>query len=115
MLVAFVAVTAGYDTRPELATMLWGFSVGLGITLFGLLARIIPTFPFRSAVLRAPMRALGRACIDYWPIALGGLFGALGAWIDKWIIWLSPFGTRSSRASCTRRSTTARCSCPIWW
>ena len=74
--------------------MLWGFNIGLGATLFGLLARIIATFPFAVTTIAAPARALGRAAIGYWPIALGGLFGAIGAWVDKWVVWLSPFGTQ---------------------
>jgi uncharacterized membrane protein len=85
-------VTAAYAWQPELAPMLWGFSAGLGITLFGLLARTIATFPFAVRDIASPVRALIRGSLVYWPIALGGLFGALGAWIDKWIIWLSPFG-----------------------
>jgi len=93
MLVAVVAVTLGYNARPDLATMLWGFSLGLGITLFGLLSRIVATFPFAVADISAPARALMLAFLRYWPIALGGLFGAIGAWIDKWVVWLSPFGT----------------------
>ncbi len=92
MLVAVVVVTAGYNMRPDLAIMLWGFSIGLGVTLFGLLVRIISTFPFATTSVSRPIRALGRAFIVYWPIALGGLFGAVGAWIDKWVVWLSPFG-----------------------
>ena len=74
--------------------MLWCFSIGLGLTLFGLLGRIISTFPLAIYSLSAPIRVLGRAFIVYWPIALGGLFGATGAWVDKWIVWLSPFGTQ---------------------
>ena len=68
MLVAVVAVTVGYNVRPDLATMLWGFSLGLGVTLFGLLARIIATFPFavrdiETPALRcaAPPSATGRS------------------------------------------------------
>jgi uncharacterized membrane protein len=94
MLLAVVAVTAGYDMRPDLATMLWGFNIGLGATLFGLLTRIVATFPFAVKSISAPASALARAAIGYWPIALGGLFGAIGAWVDKWIVWLSPFGTQ---------------------
>jgi uncharacterized membrane protein len=101
--------------RPDLAIMLWGFNIGLGLTLFGLLGRIIATFPFAVRSISAPTRALARAAVRYWPIALGGLFGAIGAWVDKWVVWLSPFGVRSRMACCTRRSTTARCSYPIWW
>src|SRR5262245_8299891 len=94
MLLAVVAVTVGYNVRPDLATMLWGFNVGLGATLFGLLGRIFATFPFAVRSMAAPMRALGGALVDYWPIALGGLFGAIGAWVDKWVVWLSPFGVQ---------------------
>jgi polysaccharide biosynthesis protein PelG len=94
MALAVVAVTIGYNARPDLAIMLWGFNVGLGATLFGLLARIIATFPFAVTNISAPAFALGRAAIGYWPIALGGLFGAIGAWVDKWVVWLSPFGTQ---------------------
>jgi uncharacterized membrane protein len=92
MLLAVVAVTLGYNARPDLATMLWGFNIGLGATLFGLLARIIATFPFAVKSISAPAGALARAAVGYWPIALGGLFGAIGAWVDKWVVWLSPFG-----------------------
>jgi uncharacterized membrane protein len=94
MLLAVVAVTLGYNMRPDLATMLWGFNIGLGATLFGLLARIIATFPFAVKSLSTPALALARAAAGYWPIALGGLFGAIGAWVDKWIVWLSPYGTQ---------------------
>ena len=93
MLVAVTAVTAGYNIRPDLATMLWCFSAGLGVTLFGLLVRVISTFPFAVRHVTTPMAALGGAFVRYWPIALGGFFGAVGAWIDKWVVWLSPFGT----------------------
>jgi polysaccharide biosynthesis protein PelG len=93
MLVGVVAVTLGYNARPALATMLWGFSLGLGVTLFGLLSRIIATFPFAVRNISTPAQALMLAFLRYWPVALGGLFGAIGAWIDKWVVWLSPFGT----------------------
>jgi uncharacterized membrane protein len=94
MLLAVVAVTLGYNVSPDLATMLWGFNIGLGVTLFGLLGRIFATFPFAVTTLAPPARALGGAMVGYWPIALGGLFGATGAWIDKWLVWLSPFGVQ---------------------
>jgi uncharacterized membrane protein len=94
LLLAVVAVTKGYNMRPDLAIMLWGFNIGLGLTLFGLLGRIIATFPFAVRSIAAPARALARAAVRYWPIALGGLFGAIGAWVDKWVVWLSPFGVQ---------------------
>lgn len=93
MAVSVAAVTSGYNWRPDLAIMLWCFSAGLGVTLFGLLVRVISTFPFAAFDIAAPTAALNHAFVRYWPIALGGLFGAIGAWIDKWVVWLSPFGT----------------------
>src|SRR5258708_12864709 len=45
MLLAVVAVTAGYNMRPDLPTMLWGFNIGLGATLFGFLPPLFPTLP----------------------------------------------------------------------
>src|SRR6266849_6160613 len=94
MALAVLGVTVGYNQRPSLEIMLWGFNVGLAATLFGLLARIIATFPFAVSGIAAPARALARAVVVYWPIALGGLFGAIGAWVDKWVVWFSPYGTQ---------------------
>jgi uncharacterized membrane protein len=92
MAIAVIGVTAGYKLRPDLAIMLWGFNIGLGTTLFGLLGRVIATFPFPVTGIARPLRTLTRALFRYWPIALGGLFGALGAWVDKWVVWFSPYG-----------------------
>jgi uncharacterized membrane protein len=94
MTVAVLGVTFGYNLRPDLETMLWGFNLGVGVTLFGLLTRIFSTFPFAVPSIGAPCRELLHAAIGYWPIALGGLFGAMGAWADKWVVWFSPYGTQ---------------------
>jgi len=94
MMLAVVAVTIGYRLRPDLDVMLWAFNLGLGATLFGLLTRIIFTFPFAITRIVPPARALLRASFHYWPIALGGFFGATGAWVDKWVVWLSPYGVQ---------------------
>src|SRR5262245_49478803 len=94
MLAAFVVVTVGYQIWPELDSMLWGFSVGFAVTLFGLFARVIATFPFAVRDLVGPIRAMWQGMICYWPITLGGLFAALGAWVDKWAVWFSPLGQR---------------------
>jgi uncharacterized membrane protein len=92
MLVAVISVTIGYHVAPELDSMMWGFSVGLAVTLFGLVGRTIVTFPFAVRDLVAPVRAMWFGTIGYWPIAVGGLFAATGAWVDKWVVWISPLG-----------------------
>jgi len=92
MLIALLSVTLLYPLWPSLAGMMWSFGVGVSVILFGLLGRILATFPFAMHNLRTPWLALIRALVAYWPIALGGLIGAMAAWIDKWIVWLSPIG-----------------------
>lgn len=92
MFIAFATVSVSYAFSPTLETMLWGFNLGLAVALFGLLSRIIATFPFAVRDLVSPARALLRGMGAYWPIALGGLFAGVGAWVDKWIVWLSPQG-----------------------
>jgi polysaccharide biosynthesis protein PelG len=90
---AVLGVTLGYNLRPDLEIMLWAFNIGLAATLFGLLTRVIATFPFAVRAGTTALVPLARAAAAYWPIALGGLCGALGAWVDKWVVWLSPYGT----------------------
>ena len=94
MTLAVVGVKSGYELRPALEIMLWCFNIGLAITLFGLLARIISTFPFAVNDMVAPTLQFARSVAAYWPIALGGLCGAIGVWVDKWIVWLSPYGVQ---------------------
>ena len=90
--ISFATVSVSYAISPTLETMLWGFDVGLAVALFGLLSRIFATFPFAVRDLATPARALLRGLVAYWPIALGGLFAGIGAWVDKWVVWLSPQG-----------------------
>lgn len=92
MAVSVAAVTLLYPLWPGLAGMLWAFGIGVSVILFGLLGRIIATFPFGTSSLNGPANALVRGLAGYWPLALGGLVGALAAWIDKWIVWFSPIG-----------------------
>ncbi len=92
MLIALLSVTLLYPYWPSLAGMMWSFGIGESVILFGLLGRILATFPFAVRSLWTPWRALLRGFANYWPIALGGFIGAAAAWIDKWIVWLSPIG-----------------------
>lgn len=68
------------------AGLLGGFSAGLALTLFVLLARIFAEYP-------TPAENLG-ALLDYFrkypEIALSGLIYNAGIWVDKWIMWSAP-------------------------
>jgi uncharacterized membrane protein len=74
------------------AAMVWGYNAGLAVTLFGLLARIIATFPFRLDRFSAAVHAIYFGLKRYRMLALGGLAGAIGVWIDKWVVWSSSYG-----------------------
>jgi uncharacterized membrane protein len=66
--------------------LLGGFSAGLALTLFVLLARIFAEYP-------TPAENFG-ALLDYFrkypEIALSGLIYNAGIWVDKWIMWSAP-------------------------
>lgn len=76
----------------EAVGMAWTFTAGLTMTWFGLVSRVVATFPHP---VRNPLdgaRAIIAAFTPYWTIAFGALLGTTGVWIDKWVFWLSPAG-----------------------
>ncbi|MBP2315773.1 exopolysaccharide Pel transporter PelG [Azospirillum soli] len=66
--------------------MVWGFSAGLAVIQFGLIARVFAEYPYRVARLFAFMAYFRK----YWDLALVGLFANLAVWVDKWIMWFVP-------------------------
>ncbi len=68
----------------SLAGMLMGFSIGLAVIMFGLIAYIFSEYTSDS---REPFGFI-RYFRRYWELALAGLFYNLAIWVDKWIMWL---------------------------
>ena len=92
LLVSIAASTAAALSGLGAPGMVWGFCIGLAVTLFALTLRILATFP---AALRKPwseMPALLRGFGPYVYLAAGALFGTAGVWIDKWVFWFSQEG-----------------------
>lgn len=73
--------------------MACGFVSGLALTFFGLLSRILVTFPQPVTTPLQHIAEIGRGLITYAPLALGALVGTAGVWVDKVVFWLSPLGT----------------------
>jgi uncharacterized membrane protein len=75
---------------PEMADsatgLLFSFSLGLGVTLFSLLARILAEYPY--PIMR-PFGFLSNFP-RYWEMAASGLVYNLAIWIDKFLMWTSP-------------------------
>ncbi len=73
-----------FASSYSLAGMLMGFSLGLAVILFGLVAYIFSEYPADARDLFGFSRYFRR----YWELALAGLFYNLAIWVDKWIMWL---------------------------
>jgi polysaccharide biosynthesis protein PelG len=86
LLICVAAAIRGFQA-PGMA---WGFIAGLTVTFFGLVSRVLATFPQPVLDPLAGVAAIGRGLIHYWPLALGAFLATLGLWIDKWVFWLSP-------------------------
>lgn len=88
LLASFALCLALSDYGAE--GLLCGFSAGLALALFTLLARILAEYPTR---ITAPW-----ALLDYFrqypELALSGLVYNAGIWVDKWIMWASPEAIR---------------------
>ncbi len=73
-------------------TMVWGFLTGLAVTFFGLLGRVLATFPQPVADPLSGFANLRAGFGAYWRLAVGALAGTAGVWIDKWMHWFSDWG-----------------------
>jgi polysaccharide biosynthesis protein PelG len=72
--------------------LIWGFNIGLAVTLFCLMARVLTTFPHEVRDPISGIRDLWRAVKRYWVIALGSLAANAAIWVDKWVMWVSETG-----------------------
>ena len=72
--------------------MAWGFLLGLAVTFFGLIGRVLAAFPQPVGDPSGGVRALVVGFREYWRLALGALAGTAGVWIDKWLLWFSDSG-----------------------
>lgn len=62
------------------------FNIGLVIIVCLLIARIWAEYPYRYN----KHFKLTPFFIQYWPLALGGLFYNAAIWADKWLMWFAP-------------------------
>lgn len=66
--------------------LLVGFTAGLVLILFTLVARVFAEYPYGIVRPFGFLRELRR----YWELALIGLFYNAAIWVDKWIMWFAP-------------------------
>lgn len=81
-----VALSVWLAREHGSAGLLAGFTTGMAVLLFSLVARVLAEYP--APAIR-PFAFL-RAMVGYWELALAGLLFALGIWVDKWIMWFAP-------------------------
>ncbi len=68
------------------------FAGGLTVVLFGLIGRVISTFPHPVAKPGVISRAYLDGFKTYWAICIGALLGTAGVWVDKVVFWFSEVG-----------------------
>ena len=79
---------AGWGAAPMMAA----FACGLAITFFILASRILGVFVQPVIGLKGHLAELASGIGHYWLLATGSLLAIVAIWIDKWIIWLGPYG-----------------------
>jgi uncharacterized membrane protein len=92
LVISVAASTGAALTGLGAPGMVWGFTLGLAVTLLGLSFRVLDTFP---AVAARPWSQLGTLLKGFGPyvyLAFGALFGTAGVWVDKWVFWVSSEG-----------------------
>ena len=92
LIIAVAGSTAAALTGLGSTGMIWGFTLGLTVTLLGLAFRVIDTFP---PVAIRPWREFDSLIQGFRPyryLAVGALFGTAGVWVDKWVFWCSSEG-----------------------
>ncbi len=66
--------------------LLNGFSLGLAVIMFSLLAKVLAEY---SYPIKKPFAIL-EYFKKYWELVLGGAISNIAIWIDKWIMWFAP-------------------------
>jgi uncharacterized membrane protein len=84
LVAALAAVVLSYDWGT--AGLLVGFTLGLAIILFWLIARVFIEYPY---TVKDPFGFVSYFR-RYWELALVGLMQGAAIWVDKWIMWFSP-------------------------
>lgn len=84
LLVSFVLALSLASFGP--GGLLGGFSAGLALTLFVLIARILAEYPTPAVHFSLLFKYVRK----YPEIALSGLVYNAGIWVDKWVMWAAP-------------------------
>ena len=86
-----LVVFAAY-LRADTVFLLAGFSFGLLVILTGLMARVMASIPLDDVPIAGRIAELVDGFRCYWPLTIGAAFSGLAIWVDKLVIWFSPFG-----------------------
>ncbi|MDP1834909.1 MAG: exopolysaccharide Pel transporter PelG [Chlamydiales bacterium] len=75
----------------HISGMLFGFSLGFAFIIAAIIAQVFSEYPKEFRNVFKVVSYLPK----YWDVALTALLYSCGAWIDKWIMWMSPQGETS--------------------
>lgn len=78
------AVSLGYE--GNVIGLLGGFTIGIGVTVFVVIARIFAEYPYP---ITRPFDFLSSVKV-YWELPVAGLLYNAAIWVDKWTMWFGP-------------------------
>jgi polysaccharide biosynthesis protein PelG len=82
-----ISFIAGYALVPfGAAGLMMGFSIGLGVALFILIARTFAEYPYGLGGWRLLFTYFQR----FPDVAVSGLVYNAAIWVDKWVMWSAP-------------------------
>jgi polysaccharide biosynthesis protein PelG len=87
-MITAVAASIGLAVKFGMAGLILGFTAGLAVIEFTLIAHVLRSYPAGPLL---PVASLGQFR-TYWPLAVAGFVTPAAVWGDKWVMWLSPEG-----------------------
>jgi polysaccharide biosynthesis protein PelG len=88
--VAVLLTIASSRVTDNWTGTIWAFDIGLLVVLAALASRVLATFPAPVTDASTGFAALADGLLRHPQLALAGLAGAVGLWIDKWVMWMGP-------------------------
>lgn len=85
-MVVAIGAAALLGRHHGLTGLLAGFTLGMAVVFFALMAQVLREYPGPA---RRPLAFLAD-CRGYWTLALTGLCYSAGTWVDKWIMAFAP-------------------------
>ena len=87
-MITAVAASIGLAVKFGIAGLILGFTAGLAVIEFILIAHVLRSYPAGPLLSAVPLEQFRK----YWHLAVAGFVTPAAVWGDKWVMWLSHEG-----------------------